>query len=64
MRNCFITMAERELMLPRSLPRWLVIHAWSSDITEGYAAEWTIGQHREPAQRIAALMNDSESDTA
>ena len=44
------------------------MHARSSDITEGYAAEWTIGQHREPAQRIAeriaALMNDSESDTA
>ena len=68
MRNCFITMAERELMLPRSLTKWLVNHARSSDITEGYAAEWTIGQLREPAQciadRIEALMNDSETDTA
>ena len=68
LRNCFITVAERELMLPRSLTKRLVNHARSSDITEGYAAEWTIGQLREPAQRIAdrieALMNDSESDTA
>ena len=68
LRNCFITVAERELMLPRSLTKRLVNHARSSDITEGYAAEWTIGQLREPAQRIAdrieALMNDSEADTA
>ena len=36
--------------------------------TEGYAAEWTIGQLREPAQRIAdrieELMNDNGADTA
>ena len=68
MRNCFITMAEHDLLLPRSLPRWLVIPAWSSEITDGYAAEWTMGQLREPAQRIAdrieELMNDSGADTA
>ena len=68
LRNCFITVAERELMLPRSLTKRLVNHARSSDITEGYAAEWTVGQLREPAQRIAdrieALMNDSGADTA
>ena len=40
LRNCFITVAERELMLPRSLTKRLVNHARSSDITEGYAAEW------------------------
>ena len=66
MRNCFITMAEHDLLLPRSLPRWLV--NWSSEITEGYAAEWTMGQLREPAQRIAdrieELMNDGGADTA
>ena len=60
--------AERERMLPRSLTKRLVNHARSSDITEGYAAEWTVGQLREPAQRIAdrieALMNDSGADTA
>ena len=55
-------------MLPRSLTKRLVNHARSSDVTEGYAAEWTIGQLREPAQRIAdrieVLMNDSGADTA
>ena len=53
LRNCFITVAERDLLLPRSLTKRLVNHARSSDITEGYAADWTIGQLREPAQRIA-----------
>ena len=53
LRNCFITVAERDLLLPRSLTKRLVNHARSDDITEGYAADWTIGQLREPAQRIA-----------
>ena len=53
LRNCFITVAERELMLPSSLTKRLVNHAPPSDITEGYAADWTIGQLRTPAQRIA-----------
>ena len=53
LRNCFITVAERELMLPSSLTKRLVNHAPPHDITEGYAADWTIGQLREPAQRIA-----------
>ena len=52
-RNCLITVAERELMLPRSLTKRLVNHARPSDVTEGYAADWSIGQLREPAQRIA-----------
>ena len=53
LRNCFITVAERELMLPRSLTKRLVNHARPSDVTEGYAADWTVEQLREPAQRIA-----------
>ena len=53
LRNCFITVAERELMLPSSLTKRLVNHAPPGDITEGYAADWTIGQLRAPAQRIA-----------
>ena len=53
LRNCFITVAERDLLLPRSLTKRLVNHARSDDITEGYAADWTIRQLREPAQRIA-----------
>ena len=28
-------------------------HAWPGDVTEGHAAEWTVEQLREPAQRIA-----------
>ena len=53
LRNCFITVAERELMLPPSLTKRLVNHARPNDITEGYAADWTVAQLREPAQRIA-----------
>ena len=69
LRNCFITVAERELMLPRSLTKRLVNHARPGDVTEGYAADWTVGQLREPAQRIAdridALVNaDVPADQA
>ena len=53
MRNCFITVAERELMLPHVLTKRLVNHAPPNDVTEGYAADWTIRQLREPGQRIA-----------
>ena len=53
LRNAFISVAERELMLPRSLTKRLVNHTRSADVTEGYAADWTIRQLREPAQRIA-----------
>ena len=53
LRNVFITVAERELMLPRSLTKRLVNHARPSDVTEGYAADWTVEQLREPAQRMA-----------
>lgn len=68
LRNCFITVAERDLMLPHTLTKRLVNHAPPSDVTEGYASDWTIEQLREPAQRIAdridALMHDRESVTA
>ena len=40
-------------MLPRSLTKRLVNHARHADVTEDYAADWTIRQLREPAQRIA-----------
>ncbi len=53
LRNSFITVAERELMLPISLTKRLVNHARPSDVTEGYAADWTVEQLREPAQRVA-----------
>ena len=53
LRNSFITVAERELMLPPSLTKRLVNHARPNDVTEGYAADWTVAQLREPAQKIA-----------
>ena len=53
LRNSFISVAERELMLPRSLTKRLVNHARSHDVTEGYAADWTVEQLRAPAQRVA-----------
>ena len=52
LRNCFITVAERELMLPSSLTKRLVNHARPNDVTEGYAADWTVSQLRAPAQNI------------
>ena len=52
-RNSFITVAERELMLPPSLTKRLVNHARPNDVTEGDVADWTIAQLREPAQKIA-----------
>ena len=58
LRNCFITVAERELMLPRSLTKRLVNHARPGDVTEGYAADWTAEQLREPAQRIADRIDE------
>ena len=58
LRNVFITVAERELMLPRSLTKRLVNHARRSDVTESYAAEWTVEQLREPAQRIADRIDE------
>ena len=52
-RNCFITVAVRDLKLPESLVKRLVNHAPSHDVTEGYAAEWTREELREASQRIA-----------
>ena len=68
LRNSFITVAERELMLPPSLTKRLVNHARPNDVTQGYAADWTIAQLREPAQKIAdrieALMHPSEAPSS
>ena len=52
-RNCFITVAVRDLMLPDSLVKRLVNHAPPDDVTEGYAAEWTRDELHEASQRIA-----------
>ena len=58
LRNSFITVGEHELMLPRSLTKRLVNHARPQDVTEGYAADWTVEQLREPAQRIADRIDE------
>ena len=58
LRNSFITVAERELLLPRSLTKRLVNHSRGTDVTEGYAADWTAEQLRGPAQRIADRIDD------
>ena len=58
LRNAFITVAERELMLPLSLTKRLVNHARPSDVTEGYAADWTVEQLREPAQCMADRIDE------
>ena len=58
LRNVLITVAERELMLPRSLTKRLVNHARGSDVTESYAADWSVEQLREPAQRIADRIDE------
>ena len=52
-RNCFITVAVRDLMLPDSLVKRLVNHAPSRDVTEGYAADWTLEQLQQGSQQIA-----------
>ena len=41
------------MMMPPSPTKRLVNHARPNDITQGPAADWTIAQLREPAQRIA-----------
>ena len=58
LRNCFITFADRELMPPTSLTKRLVNHAPSHDITEGYAADWTMAQLHNAAQRIADRIDE------
>ena len=58
MRNCFITVADRDLMLPSSLVKRLVNHAPPQDVTEGYAADWTMERLRDAAQRIADRIDE------
>ena len=59
MRNCFITVASRDLLLPESLVKRLVNHRRpGGDVTQGYAADWTLEQLRDPAQRIADRIDE------
>ena len=59
MRNCFITVASRDLLLPESVVKRLVNHRRpAGDVTQGYAADWTLEQLRGPAQRIADRIDE------
>ena len=58
LRNCFITVADRELMLRTSLTKRLVNHARPHDVTEGCAADWIMDQLRDAAQKIANRVDD------
>lgn len=53
MRNCYLAVAERELLLPPSLTGRLLNRAPVGGIAAGHPEDWTIEQLREPAQRIA-----------
>ena len=45
-------------MLPTGLTKRLVNHAPPQDITEGYAADWTMAQLRGAAQRAADRIDE------
>ena len=64
LRDAFITVDERERMLPCSLTKHLVNHARPGDVTQGYAGDWTAEQFREPAQRIADRIDELMSVVA
>ncbi len=53
LRNCYLALAERELLLPSSLTSRLLNRAPVGGIAAGHPEDWTIEQLREPAQRIA-----------
>ena len=53
LRNRFNGVADRDPMLPASLTKRLVNHSRSQDVTEGCAADRTMKQLRDAAQRIA-----------
>lgn len=53
LRNTFITIARRHLLLDAAVVKRLVNHAPSRDVTEGYAAAFTLEQLRRPSQMIA-----------
>ena len=46
-------------MLPASLAKQLVSHARPKDVTEGSAADWTMEQLRDAAQRIADKIDET-----
>ena len=57
-RNCFITVADRDLMLPTGLTKRLLDHAPSQESTNGCASDWTMAQLRIAAQRITDSIDE------
>ena len=53
MRNCYLAVAERDLLLPSSVTSRLLNRAPIGGIAAGHPGDWTIEQLREPAERIA-----------
>ena len=53
MRNCYLAVAERDLLLPSSLTSRLLNRAPIGGIAAGHPEDWTIQELREPGQRIA-----------
>ena len=58
LRNSFITVTVHGLMLLLSLTKRLVNHARPSDVTTGYALDWTVGQLCEPAEQLVDCFDD------
>ena len=53
MRNCYLAVAERDLLLPSSLTSRLLNRAPVGGIAAGHPEDWTTEQLKAPAQRIA-----------
>ena len=62
LRNCFITVADCDLFLPLSLTKRLVNHTRPSDITEGYAADWSIDSCRRTGLGIPGYFGTFRQD--
>ena len=66
MRNCYLAVGERDLLLPFSLSSRLLSRSPTGGFATGHPGDWTTEQLREPAQRVAdrieALMNGGENN--
>ena len=53
MRNCYLAVAERDLLLPSSLTSRLLNRAPIGGIATGRPEDWTVEELHEPTQLIA-----------
>ena len=53
MRNCYLAVAERDLLLPSSLTSRLLNRSPIGGIAAGHPRDWTIEQLRKPSQTVA-----------